>query len=248
MMTNKYYFFMDETGDHGLSFVDSNFPLFLLCGVLFEESELIKLEEKIKQFKNDFFKTDNVVLHSKEIRKCDGAFQILFDLNLKKKFYADLNKILSESNFIVIGSGVDKEKHIKKYGKGAKDPYSLSLSFVIERLIFCLDSKGLSEVDIKIERRGKKEDQQLLDQYNTILDRGTYFVLPERVKTKINKFESMYKRDNIIGLQIADLCAYPLARHILFPNEPYITFDVIKSKIYCDKNGKVNGYGLKIFP
>ncbi|PIU73367.1 DUF3800 domain-containing protein, partial [Candidatus Shapirobacteria bacterium CG06_land_8_20_14_3_00_40_12] len=57
----------------------------------FEESELIKLKEKISQFKNDFFKTDNIILHSKEIRKCDGSFQILFDLNLKKKFYNDLN-------------------------------------------------------------------------------------------------------------------------------------------------------------
>jgi len=34
IVTTKYYFFMDETEDHGLSFVDPNFPLFLLCGVL----------------------------------------------------------------------------------------------------------------------------------------------------------------------------------------------------------------------
>ncbi|HCC29094.1 MAG: hypothetical protein UU09_C0018G0002 [Microgenomates group bacterium GW2011_GWA2_40_6] len=248
-MTGKYYFFMDETGDHGLSFVDPNFPIFLLCRVLFEESELMKLKEKVKQFKNSFFKTNSTILHSKEIRKCDGDFQILFDINIKKKFYEDLNQILSQSNFTIIGSGVDKDKHIKKYGKGAKDPYNLSLSFVIERLVFCLDTKDADcSVDINIERRGKKEDQQLLDQYNTILDRGTYFVQPERVKTKINKFEFMYKRDNIIGLQIADLCAYPLARHVLFPNEPYVTFDVIKSKIYCDKKGNTDGYGLKIFP
>lgn len=248
-MADKYYFFMDETGDHGLSFVDPNFPLFLLCGVLFKESELIKVEKDIKNFKIDFFKTESVILHSREIRKCDGSFQILFDLDLKKRFYDGLNQILINSDFTIIGSGVDKDKHIKKYGKGAKDPYSLSLSFVIERLIFCLDAKGNnSSVDIKIERRGKNEDQQLLDQYNITLDRGTYFVQSERLKNKINKFEFMYKKDNIIGLQIADLCAYPLAKYILFPEEPYIPFEIIKSKIYCGKNGKFDGYGLKIFP
>lgn len=248
-MSNDYYFFMDETGDHGLSFVDPNFPLFLLCGVLFEKSELIKLEKNINQFKIDFFKTTDVNLHSKEIRKCDGAFQILFDLELKKNFYLRLNEIISNSKFTIIGSGVDKDKHIKKYGKGAKDPYSLSLSFVIERLIFCLDSQDKkSLVNIKIERRGKKEDLQLLDQYNIILDRGTYFVSSDRVKTRINKFEFNYKRDNIIGLQIADLCAYPLARHVLFPNEPYTSFDIISSKIYRDDKGNTDGYGLKVFP
>jgi len=248
-MGKNYYFFMDETGDHGLSFVDPNFPLFLLCGVLFEESELIKLEKNINQFKLDFFKTTNVILHSKEIRKCDGPFQILFDMDLKKKFYHELNEILTNSKFVIIGSGIDKDKHIKKYGKGAKDPYSLSLSFIIERLIFCLDSQDKSSsVNIKIERRGKKEDQQLLDQYNVILDRGTYFVTSERIKARVNNFEFNYKKDNIIGLQMADLCAYPLARHVLFPTEPYKTFDIITSKIYCDKKGNTDGYGLKIFP
>lgn len=240
---------MDETGDHGLSFVDPNFPLFLLCGVLFEAKELVKLNEKITKFKKDFFNTDEVILHSKDIRKCDKAFQILFNLEIKKKFYENLSQILSDSKFTIIGSGVNKEDHIRKYGKSAKDPYNLSLSFVIERLVFCLDALNPNcTVDIKIEKRGRKEDQQLLDQYNIIIDRGTYFVQPDRIKNKIDKFEFNYKRDNIIGLQVADLCAYPLARHILFPNEPYITFDIIEPKVYCDKKGTTNGFGLKIFP
>jgi hypothetical protein len=29
MKSNKYHLFLDETGDHGLSFIDKNFPLFL---------------------------------------------------------------------------------------------------------------------------------------------------------------------------------------------------------------------------
>jgi len=33
----KYFFFLDETGDHGLDFIDKNFPLFLLCGCLIRE-------------------------------------------------------------------------------------------------------------------------------------------------------------------------------------------------------------------
>ena len=27
MKSNKYHLFLDETGDHGLSFIDKNFPL-----------------------------------------------------------------------------------------------------------------------------------------------------------------------------------------------------------------------------
>lgn len=249
MNKNKYHLFLDETGDHGLSFIDKNFPLFLLAGCLFRDEELKKTEKEIKDFKKDFFNTTDVILHSRSIRKCEDVFQNLFDLKVKKNFYERLNKIISKANFTIIGSGINKEKHIKKYGKGAKDPYVLSLSFIIERLIFCLDKKGPdTTVDIKIEKRGRAEDQQLLNQYNKILDKGTYYVSSERLKHKINNFESFFKKDNIIGLQMADLCAYPLARNILNPKQPYPPFDIIKAKIYCDGKGNYDGYGLKVFP
>ncbi|MDD4531664.1 MAG: DUF3800 domain-containing protein [Candidatus Pacebacteria bacterium] len=245
----RFKLFLDETGDHGLSFVDGNFPIFVLVGCLFSEDEYNKICQKINEFKLEFFKTTEVILHSRDIRKCEGPFQILFDLEVKKKFYEKLNSILGESDFIVIGSGVNKEEHIKRYGRGAKDPYSLSLSFVVERLMFCLDKKrGDSVADIQIEKRGKNEDQQLLNQYNKILDSGTYYVSPDRLKRRIDKFDSAFKKENIIGLQIADLCAYPLARHILNPSEPYPPFDIIKSKIYCNDGGNFDGYGLKVFP
>ena len=196
MNSKKYHLFLDETGDNGLSFVDKNFPLFLLAGCLFQEEELQKTEKEINDFKKEFFGTNEVILHSRSIRKCEGAFQILFDLELKKNFYERLNKIISEANFTIIGSGVNKEEHIKKYGKGAKDPYALSLSFIVERLIFCLDKKGFNtSVDIKIEKRGKTEDQQLLNQYNKILDSGTYYVSSDRLKNKIGKF----LKYNLIG-------------------------------------------------
>ena len=89
----KYGFFLDESGDHGLTYVDPNFPLFLLCGCLFEESALREMEKRVNEFKLKYFGTTAVILHSKDIRRCEGAFQILFDLDLKAKFYEDLNSI-----------------------------------------------------------------------------------------------------------------------------------------------------------
>ncbi len=245
----SHFLFLDETGDHGLGFVDKNFPLFLLCGCVIEQKCLEEIEDKINSFKQKYFGTKQLILHSRDIRKCEGAFQILFDLQMKEQFYKDLNAIMGESNYCLLGSGIHKEKHIKKYGKGAKDPYTLSLSFVIERLIFYLD--GLPEkthVKIIAEQRGKKEDQMLLSHFNSIMDRGTYYISPDRLRQRITGFSLCNKHDNITGLQIADLCAYPIARHLLYPKEPYIPFKVIEQKIYHNNKGKYIGWGLKVFP
>ncbi|OGD17196.1 hypothetical protein A2V47_06260 [Candidatus Atribacteria bacterium RBG_19FT_COMBO_35_14] len=97
-----YYLYLDETGGHGLSFIEHNFPIFLLCGCLFSQIEIENMEKKFNLFKQKYFNTSNVILHSREIRKCEGSFQILFGLNLKAKFYEDMNLIIKNSKFKII--------------------------------------------------------------------------------------------------------------------------------------------------
>ena len=51
-----------------------------------------------------------------------------------------------------------------------------------------------------------------------------------------------------MGIQFADLCAYPLAHHfLLYREEPYIPFMIIGEKIYRNKEGEYDGWGLKLF-
>lgn len=245
----NYHFFLDETGDHGLVFVDENFPIFLLAGCLFGDAEYQRVENEIDEFKEEFFGTKGVILHSREIRKCEGAFQILFDLDTKRRFYERLNQIISEAQFSIIAVAIDKKKYIEKYGDIADNPYTICLSYILERVIFCTDGGSTgSQVQIIIEKRGKNEDRQVLSHYNRIMDSGTYHVTANRFKNRIRGFSMMMKRDNNIGLQIADLCAYPVARHVLNAEEPYIPFKIIESKLRKNGRGEVDGYGLKIFP
>ena len=249
MKMNKYHFFLDESGDHGLTYIDPNFPLFLLAGCLFSDKQFQSISKEINTFKMSFFKTTSVVLHSRDIRKCDGAFQVLFDLEIKKSFYKRLNKIIQNSLFSIISVAIDKKKLIEKYGKGANNPYTICLSHILERLIFCTDNfNPSSQVEVYIEKRGKKEDMQLLAHYNKITDLGTYHVNSDRFKNRIVNFSMLLKRENNVGLQVSDLCAYPLARHVLNSSEPYIPYQIIENKLYKSGKGKIEGYGLKVFP
>ena len=90
-----------------------------------------------------------------------------------------------------------------------------------------------------------EEDKTLLDYYNELLDRGTYFVNEKRLKKYFKTFQFKDKRDDIIGLQITDLVAYPITRFVLDKDAVNLSFEIIKDKIYAQNNIM---HGLKIHP
>lgn len=245
---NNNFLFIDESGDHSLNNINSGFPIFALLGLIIDEQSYNNVCKEIDNFKIKYFKTTNIILHSREIRKCEGVFAILFDLKIKEQFYNDLNLIITNANFMLVSSAILKQKHIEHYGKLADDPYEIALTFVLERVLFEFDSRKVGKAEVIIESRGKKEDLTLTTRYKELLRKGSGVVDSKRFVTRYSQ-DLIFKRknQNDIGLQLADLCAYPIARHVLYPEEPYPSFEIIKSKIR-NNHGKVDGFGIKIFP
>lgn len=243
----NYYLFLDESGDHGLKNIDKSFPVFVLCGVIFSEADYQNLRNDFNTIKHTFWGDHKVIFHSRDIRKCEKEFKILLDNNVKSKFYKKLDKIISESTYSVISSAIDKERYIKKYGKLRNDVYEIALSFIIERVVFYLDShtNHVNKLFLIIEKRGKKEDARLKQHVETLLQLGTYYVTPERLKAYQIKVEFRDKKQNINGLQMSDLIAYPIARYCMDKKRANPAFEIIRPKIYS-KGNKL--YGLKIFP
>lgn len=242
----NYTLFLDESGDQSLRNINKDFPIFILMGLLITNENYHKLCQEITALKIKYFNSTHVILHSRDIRKCDGPFAVLFDLEKKKSFYEDLNTILATHDYMLIASAILKHKHIERYGKLADDPYEISLTFVLERALF--ENTQGNGINVVIEARGNREDQALARRYNEILYRGSSKVQSKRFLKKFHtELAFKKKRENDIRLQIADLCVYPIARHVLYPQEPYPSFEVIKSKIRMGPKG-FEGYGLKIFP
>lgn len=245
-MANNYVLYLDECGDQNLSSFDPQFPIFTLCGVVVSEEQDNLLTDRINSLKRDIWNNTNIILHSRDIRKCQNGFEVLFDLEVKKRFLESVNAILGDDIYIIICCAILKEPYIRQYGK-LNDVYGLSLSYIMERVVFYLDSAGKDNIELRtvIERRGKKEDKSLLNYYNQLLDRGTYWVSGERMRRYFKRFDMRWKSENIVGLQVADLVAYPITRHVLNPNGVNLAYDVLKKNIY-QVDGKM--YGMKVFP
>lgn len=56
------------------------------------------------------------------------------------------------------------------------------------------------------------------------------------------------KKTNCEGLQIADLMARPIGLSVLRPQQSNRAMEVIKSKWLRGPQGRIDGYGLKVFP
>ena len=78
-----------------------------------------------------------------------------------------------------------------------------------------------------------------------LLEKGTYWVTTERLKKYAKSFALLPKKANVVGLQVADLVAYPITRHILDPNEPNMAYEIIKNNIYSENTKQI---GIKLIP
>ena len=136
----KYYLFIDESGDHGLSKIDVDFAVFLLCGIVINETEYENLRINLNEIKNSFWRNKQVIFHSRDIRKWQNEFQILINPQVREDFYTQLNSLIATNNYTILASAINKLEYIKTYGKLSDDVYEIALSFIIERAVFYLDS------------------------------------------------------------------------------------------------------------
>jgi len=244
-----YVLFMDESGDHNLANVRKDFPVFCLTGCVFEKEYYKQVARpSVEDLKQRFWGRTDVILHSSEIRKQKGAFSFLGDEDKRREFYEAINNLIENLQFTALAAVILKNKHNQRYGDVARNPYHLSLEFMVERYSMFMHRRSRFETGYMMaESRGKNEDAQLKNEFDHYLKFGTRY---QNDLGNITNFWMEKKQANIAGLQIADLLAYPIAAKVLRPKAENKAFEIIAPKIDHKpaQNTKILGYGLKIFP
>ncbi len=87
---------------------------------------------------------------------------------------------------------------------------------------------------IAFEARGKREDAELELAFLRLTQQEKY---EGRFQIKI-----LPKISNCCGLQLADLVARPIGRHIFDPSQSNRSYDIIRNKI------EEGAHGLRVFP
>ena len=240
---SDYIVYVDESGDHAMGkSIDKEFPIFVLAFCIFKKSEYAKtIVSAIKDFKFKYFGHDIVNLHEREIRKAKGDFAILVNKEVRPNFMSDLSNIINETPFTVIASVIKKDKIVLQ----SKNPYNIAMKLCLERLYKFLRSKSniKKQTHIVFERRGENEDQNLELEFRRVISGDNYDNVSYPFQLKFAT-----KQHNSAGLQLADMIARPIGIHCLRSEQPNQAYAIIEKKLHKSEQGKIEGYGLKIFP
>jgi hypothetical protein len=148
---------------------------------------------------------------------------------------------------------LDKSEHGSKTYRELFHPYHYCIAALLERYAGWLQLYGV-QGDVIAESRGKSEDEQLQQAFETTLVGGTRFYSAERFRHALtsHKIKLKKKEHAIPGLQLADLLAYPFKRAMIAEKRgtevpadfSAALLEAAAAKINCEvRSGRTTGYG-----
>jgi hypothetical protein len=239
--------FLDESGDHNLSVIDLDYPLFVLGGVITDkEYSEREMTFRMDAFKRSLFGRTDIILHTADIARNRNGFESLKDSAFRERFFFELNALMRELEYKVVACVIRKDEYLTRYGVAALDPYLLSLDVLVERL--CFDIGDITSGGMIVaEKRDAILDRQLGIAWLILRIQGTRYLRAADIDRRILGLSLRLKCENLVGLQLAGLVISPIGRHILGKSDQK-DYAIVESKFRRNRKGKIEGYGLVILP
>jgi len=231
---SDYIIFADESGDHSLTSINPDYPIFVLCFCIVRKDYYIEqIVPEVHRIKMRYFGHDQVVFHERDFVKRTGDFGAL-PKNIREGLLAELTAFMSQAEMKLVAAVIRKKELVQKYASPF-NPYDIGLQFCLELTHdFLRQHKQNNRLThIIAESRGKIEDKKLKDEFNQIIDgrRCWGWVNPKYSDTPMSLYCSS-KGSNSSGMQIADLTARPIGLSVLRENQQNRAFEIIRGKIW----------------
>ncbi|HXG99654.1 MAG TPA: DUF3800 domain-containing protein [Sphingomicrobium sp.] len=258
-----YRLYVDEVGTDDVGSVEADNERYLsLTGVAMRIIEARdNLTPRLDALKADIFDhdpDDPIILHRKKIMKENGPFGCLRDPALRARFDVHTMGAMADCEYRVISALIDKKAMLRKLAWVNKEPYHYLMEVLVEKYVQFLERHNTIG-DVMPEGRLGKKDERLQAAYMRVRGDGTYYVPQARIRDRVPSanLKFRYKKNNIAGLQLADLLAHP--SHMIFRERMghEVTLGtfyggvkdlLLASKYDRSSTGKITGYGMKWLP
>ena len=173
---------------------------------------------------------------------------------IRKYFTYDmLTHIFQTGELTVLAVCIDEDKLSEQYDMTKlNDRFQIAMNMIIENYYHFLNRfDGVG--DICYESLPKNQNERIKKRYIGIKYTGTMFYPAKVINTRIKNLEFKNKKENVVGLQLADFIPNAIGRYILektYNNrkERNISMDVLQEKLYDGDIDKKEKFGLKIIP
>ncbi len=219
--------YVDESGDDVMdpskwSSPDARY-LGLTGVVIASETYRTRTHPELEALKQEFFthaSIDPVILVRNLIVKKLGPFRVLIDPVIaacwEKRFIQFICEHISQIFTVVI----DKQAHLALYGHTAQHPYNYCVTVLAKMYCHWLRSV-VGRGDVVAEARGGRDDRGLERGFRQFMEMGNESIQASLLQSFITSRDIKLrpKKSNVVGLQLADLIAYPATRDILLEND-----------------------------
>ena len=173
------------------------------------------------------------MLHEREIRRRFGPFHTLGSEERHREFEDRLRATIEAAPFHILSTTIDKRTLLDRpAGESRLDPYTIC--FVAA--LVALQTEHLPDIaaawpppELIVETRGRYEDLKLEAVFAQL--RSDDSPAPQPIQFAL-RFAG--KQQNHTGLEIADLVANPISRHVLGLNQPLIPCGLLRTKFFGD--------------
>lgn len=248
-LMKRHRLYVDESGDHTYNEIERVNKRYLgLTGIVVKTTDYRDcFHPSLERLKQNIFPhspDDPVILVRNRIVRKKGIFRCLLDPQVNARWEEGLLDFFREHLMRVFTVVLDKKAHRERYALAAFHPYQYCFTVLLERYRGWLAFVG-GRGDVMAESRGGEEDVELKMVYRDYLEHGSYYLSAQQMQDVLTSKEVKLKRkdQNIAGLQIADLLAYPARVDILVRNNRMPTQSRFTKEINDVLNTKYNQYG-----
>lgn len=242
--------YVDESGTEDLT---DDSPYYITSGTIVDENYLSTLKREIKNYKDVNFVGDlsGSEIHLYDMYNCRNHFK---GITTEKKWELinNLYDLINQLDIISIATCVDKQKFkIWKPDATSQDVIAMGYNMILERFQMFLQDKtsnGIIRVDKTTDPTQYKlnlKDRFIIKHTNRI--RRKHFVAFVKARNVIEEI-LMLDSSTRKGLQVADAVAYCTTRYLTNHQNFLRNWNIVKSKLRTNPFGKIEGFGLIIFP
>lgn len=246
--------YIDESGDT-IPLSQNGRKFLVLTGCIVDESNVQDIETELREMKQKYYQNPDIEIKSNFLRYAnpDLAYTSPLKLNDRQK-YNELEaevtaflKIIPVNLYSVV---IDKEAYWQQYP--AQNPYDVAYIFLLERFQMFLGAQKALGICIIDPREGQVEKHFMGNELTRLhnMMRWEDSNLWKKCPNIIEKL-LFSQSDTTVGIQITDLYCYPIYHMFEYQKTKgsYWRFDELSHpKLIKSSDGKIDGWGLKVFP